>query len=230
MEAVVLAGGLGTRLAHIVPDRPKPMAPVAGKPFLEFILEELVRNGVNHIILAVCYRSEIITGYFGTGFRGVPIEYSVETSPLKTGGAIKKAISLCREERVLIVNGDTFYQIPLKEMHWFAEKSHKAVVIAAKEMTDFSRYGCMDIGENGLITRFREKEFCHRGYINGGIYDMKKTVLERYPEIFSLEEDAFPQLLKQKEIMAFPSEGYFIDIGIPEDYRRAQEDFQRSRA
>lgn len=225
MEAIVLAGGFGTRLAHVVSDVPKPMAPVAGKPFLEYILTDLVENGVSRIVLAVHHKKEIIMEHFGSDFCGVPVDYSVEEVPLKTGGAIKKALSLCKEERVLVINGDTFYQVPLNEMHTFAADRNVPVVIAVKEMTDFSRYGKVDVNENGLVTQFHEKEFCTRGYINGGIYDVARTALDAYPESFSIEEVCFPEMLKNDEIAAFPCDGYFIDIGIPEDYSKAQSDF-----
>ena len=224
MEAIVLAGGFGTRLAHVVSDVPKPMAPVAGKPFLEYILQDLVKNGVSHIIIAVHYKKEVILKHFGTEFCGVPIDYSVEDIPLKTGGAIKKALSLCREERVFVINGDTFYQVPLKEMQAFAVQFGGPVVIAVKKMTDFSRYGKVDVDKNGLVVCFHEKEFCAQGYINGGIYNISRMALDAYPESFSIEETCFPEMLKNREIAAFPCNGYFIDIGIPEDYKRIQRE------
>jgi D-glycero-alpha-D-manno-heptose 1-phosphate guanylyltransferase len=227
MEVIVLAGGFGTRLSHIVSDVPKPMAPVAGKPFLEYILSDAVAQGADHIVIAVHHMKECIMDYFGDHCHGVPISYSVEEHPLKTGGAIKKAMELCTGERAVVINGDTFYGVPLKEMHQFAKQSGKQVVITVKEMTKFSRYGKVDVNSDGLITAFHEKEFCEKGYINGGIYDIAKTALEQYPEAFSIEEVCFPELLKRKEIMAFSSNAYFIDIGVPEDYAKAQVDFQR---
>ena len=229
MEAIVLAGGFGTRLAHVVSDVPKPMAPVAGKPFLEYILQDLVQNGVKHIAIAVHHKKEVIMDYFGTEFCGIPIDYSVEDVPLKTGGAIKKALSLCREERVFVINGDTFYRVPLKEMQAFADGFGGPVVIAVKGMTDFSRYGKVDVDESRIITCFHEKEFCTRGYINGGVYNISRMALESYPEAFSIEEIYFPEILKKRGIAAFPCNGYFIDIGIPEDYEKAQHDFKEDK-
>lgn len=226
MEAIILAGGFGTRLAHIVSDVPKPMAPVAGKPFLEYVLNDVVENGTSHIVIAVHHMRECIINYFGDSFRGVPIDYSIEEQPLKTGGAIKKALTLCEEERVLVMNGDTFYKVPLKAMHDFSASSGKIITIAVKEMTDFSRYGKVDVDADGLITAFHEKQFCRRGKINGGIYDIERTALETYPECFSIEEFCFPEMLKIKEIAAFLSNSYFIDIGVPEDFAKAQEDFK----
>ena len=226
MEAIVLAGGFGTRLAHVVSDVPKPMAPVAGKPFLEYIMNDLVDCGVDHIVIAVHHKKETIMDHFGASFRGVSVEYSIEDTPLKTGGAIKKALAQCREDRVLVINGDTFYKVPLKEMHSFAAEKNVPIVIAVKEMTDFSRYGKVDVDGNDLVTQFHEKEFCERGYINGGIYCVERTALDTYPETFSIEESCFPELLKRGHIAAFRSNSYFIDIGIPEDFERAQADFK----
>lgn len=229
MEAIVLAGGFGTRLAHVVSDVPKPMALVAGKPFLEYILQDLVKNGVDHIIIAVHHKKDIIIKHFGTLFCGVPIDYSVEDIPLKTGGAIKKALSLCREDRVFIINGDTFYKVPLMEMQAFAGRFGGPVVIAVKEMTDFSRYGKVDVDKEGVVTCFHEKEFCAQGYINGGVYNVAKNALDTYPETFSIEETCFPKMLKDRDIAAFLCNGYFIDIGIPEDYEKAQHDFKEDK-
>lgn len=227
MEAIILAGGFGTRLAHVVSDVPKPMAPVAGRPFLEYILQNLIENGVNHIVVAVHHKKEIIIKYFGNEFRGIPIDYSVEDVPLKTGGAIKKALSLCHEKRVFVINGDTFYQVPLGKMQAFADGFGGPIVIAVKEMSGFSRYGKVDVDEKGFVTCFHEKELCAQGYINGGIYSVSKMALDAYPKSFSIEEICFPVMIKKKEIAAFPCNGYFIDIGIPEDYQRAQSHFSQ---
>ena len=226
MEAIVLAGGFGTRLAHIVSDVPKPMASVSGRPFLEYILTDLVQNGVDHIVIAVHHMKETIMNYFGNTYQGAAIDYSVEEIPLKTGGAIKKALSLCREDRVLIINGDTFYKVPLRDMLHHAQNVGTPICIAVREMTNFSRYGKADVSEDGFITAFHEKELCAKGYINGGIYAIEKNVLDKYPQVFSIEELCFPNMLADRKIAAFVSNAYFIDIGIPEDYARAQKDFQ----
>ena len=227
MEAIVLAGGFGTRLSHIVSNVPKPMAPVAGKPFLEYILDDLVENDITHIVLAVHYKKENIIDYFGNHFKSATIDYSIEKTPLKTGGAIKQGLSLCRDDRVLVVNGDTFYKVPYQKMRQFSIKMGKLVTIAVKEMDNFSRYGKIDVDRNGLITAFHEKEFCNKGYINGGIYDIKRSALDLCPDAFSIEDVYFPAILAKGEIQAFPCDNYFIDIGVPEDYEKAQEDFLR---
>lgn len=230
MEAIVLAGGFGTRLAKVVKDIPKPMAPVDKEPFLKYVLNHLVDNGIDKIIIAVGYKKECITSYFGNSYKNVPIVYSDEDSPLFTGGAIKKAMKLCDEESVFIVNGDTFFDINLRDMYSVFNQDNTAIVtIAVKEMTNFSRYGRVDIDENNKITAFNEKVYCEKGLINSGIYLMKKGALDEYPEQFSLENQCFPRLLMDGKITAYIGNGFFIDIGIPEDYEYAQICFRERK-
>lgn len=222
MEAIVLAGGFGTRLAQVVKDVPKPMAPVAGKPFLQYVADDLIGQGVDRMVFAVCYKKECIMDFFGDSYRGAEVLYSVEEEPLLTGGAIKQALELCREKRVFVINGDTFFEIDLHAMRHFSEQVDKKITIAVKEMQDFSRYGRVAVNDVMEVTAFHEKQFCERGYINGGIYDVKRTTLEQYPIKFSMESECFPELLKTQELASFASGGLFIDIGIPEDFERAQ--------
>lgn len=219
MEAIILAGGFGTRLAHILKDIPKPMAKVAERPFLEILFDQLKEQGVKRFILAVGHQKEVIMDYFGDSYEKIPILYSVEDSPLFTGGAVKKALSLCQEDFVYVINGDTYFNVDLSSL-----KSHD-FTIAVKEMTDFQRYGQVMVDSTGKITQMKEKEPCEKGLINGGIYRLPRTVLEECPACFSLENDFFPEILKKKEIYAVESKGYFIDIGIPEDYYTAQAYF-----
>lgn len=230
MEAIVLAGGFGTRLAKVVKDVPKPMAPVADEPFLKYILDDLVVKGIDRIIIAVGYKKEYITNYFGNSYKGVSIIYSDEDSPLFTGGAVKKAMKKCNEENIFIVNGDTFFDINLRDMYYAFNQNDSVIVnIAVKEMRNFTRYGRVDIDKNNKITAFNEKVYCEKGFINGGIYLMKKRILDEYPEKFSLENECFPQLLQDGKIMAYRSSGFFIDIGIPEDYDYAQICFEEKK-
>ncbi len=226
MEAIVLAGGFGTRLAHVVKDVPKPMAPVAGAPFLKYVLDDLVEQGVSRVVLAVCFKKEIIMDFFGNNYRGAEVVYSVEETPLLTGGAIKQGLTFCEDERVLVINGDTYFQTDLKSMRSLSEKVNGKITISVKEMFDFSRYGTVEITDSMEVVSFREKQLCARGYINGGIYDVKRDSLKNYPEKFSMENDCFPEMLKKHDIYAFKSDGFFIDIGIPEDYFKAQEIFR----
>lgn len=225
MEAILLAGGFGTRLKHIVNDVPKPMADISGKPFLEYVLDYLSQEDITRVIMAVHYKKECIMDYFRENYRGISIQYSVEETPLFTGGAVKKALSLCTEDYIWVINGDTYFQVPLKAMKDFCIAEHVCAAIAVKRMTHFSRYGKVEMDENSRITAFCEKAPCEEGYINGGIYYIQKSLLNSYPEKFSLENDCFPQLLKGGKIAGFKSDGYFIDIGVPEDYYAAQDYF-----
>lgn len=222
MEAIILAGGFGTRLAQVVKDVPKPMAPVAHRPFLVYVVEDLISQGVNRIVMAVCYKKECIMDFFGNCYNGVEILYSVEESPLFTGGAIKQALFLCKDTQVFVVNGDTYFSVDFQKMRAFAEEKKTAVTIAVKKMVEFDRYGKVEISEGALVTAFHEKAPCEKGWINGGIYDIKASCLRGYPAKFSLEQECFPKLLELGQIAAFRSDGFFIDIGIPEDYDRAQ--------
>ena len=226
MEAIVLAGGFGTRLSTVVQDVPKPMAPVAGRPFLEYILDDLITNGVTKIILAVHYKKESIVKHFGNCYRNTEILYSVENTPLFTGGAVKKALEICRDSHAFVINGDTYFDVSLAKMVVAAEKSGRPVTIAVKEMTHFSRYGRVSVDKTGAVTAFHEKQPCEVGLINGGIYYLDRKVLSPYPEKFSLEVDCFPNLLCNGGIGAFESQGYFIDIGVPEDFYAAQDYFR----
>ena len=226
MEAIVLAGGFGTRLAQVVKDVPKPMASVCGRPFLEYLLDWLTGQGVDRIVLAVGYKKECVMDWFGREYKGAAVAYSVEDTPLYTGGAAKKALGLCREERVFVANGDSWFPVDLGWMRRDAESSGAPVTIAVKGMKDFSRYGNVAIDSEGFITAFQEKRFCEDGFINGGVYDVARTVLDGYPAAFSIEKDCFPVLVSERKIRAFSDEASFIDIGIPEDYARAQELFK----
>jgi len=223
MEAIILAGGFGTRLSHIVSDVPKPMAPVNGRPFLEYIFDYLVQNKVEHIVLAIGYKGEIIQDYFGNSYRGLEITYSVEDTPLGTGGAIKKAIKCCKESDVFIINGDTYFDVDLFEMKDFHKSKNSNLTIAVKLMSNFDRYGSVVIN-NDRIIKFEEKKKTLEGKINGGIYLINQCIFKSVLETsFSFEQRVLENGCY--DIYAYNSEGYFIDIGIPEDYEKAQKDF-----
>ena len=229
MEAIILAGGFGTRLRHLVSDVPKPMAPVDGRPFLRYLLDDLISKGVERIILAVGYMKECITEYFGSSYRGVEIIYSIEDTPLFTGGAVKQALKHCQQDSIFVFNGDTYFDVDLKAMAAFKEKKAASFVLAACTMQDFDRYGTLELDQTGRILHFREKKATAQGVINGGVYLMDKNFLNNITEqTFSLENDILENVILEKQLFAFINEGYFIDIGVPADYNRAQKDF-RSR-
>lgn len=218
MEAIILAGGFGTRLSTVVSDVPKPMAPINGKPFLELLLEDLEKKGITRVILATGYKKEIIKNYFKDRYKSIEIVYSEEVSPLGTGGAIKKAVVLAKGNDIFIVNGDTFFDIDLEEMYKFHRKNNSKLTLAIKEMENFDRYGSL-ILEGNRIIKFEEKKYIEKGYINGGIYLVnKKLLVEEKEESFSFEKNILENENFRIEKYGYRSEGYFIDIGIPEDY------------
>lgn len=228
MEAIILAGGFGTRLKHIVSDVPKPMAPVNDKPFLEYIFEDLNTKGFKRCILAVGYKSETIINHFGYKYKNIDIVYSFEDEPLGTGGAIKQALSYCDEDYVFIVNGDTFFDCDFVEMKRQFDLNKSDIVIATKEMHNYDRYGTIVIDHQHYITQFEEKKFKKDGLINGGIYLVRSDLLDKFIEKrFSFETNVLESM--DYKMLSVESQGYFIDIGIPEDYYRAQQDFKHGK-
>lgn len=224
MEAIVLAGGLGTRLRSVVSDLPKPMAPIGNKPFLEYILKYLQKNGITRAILSVGYKWETIKEYFGYKWENIELVYSVEDEPLGTGGAIKKAMKQLKTGQVYIINGDTFFDVDLKSLDL---KDNSKLILSLKHMTNFDRYGCVESNDNNLVIAFTEKGYRESGNINGGIYLASKNIFDNYDldEKFSFEE--FMQVNFEKlKISIKVFENYFIDIGIPEDYEKAQNEIK----
>ncbi len=220
-DVIILAGGLGTRLSHVVSDTQKTMAPVNGRPFLYYIAEYLIARGIQKLVFAVSYRSEQIREYFGNEYKGVKILYSEEAEPLGTGGAIKQALELCTSENVFILNGDTFFDVDFPAL----EKRHAAlkadITLSVREVGCRDRSGVVVFDEEGNITAFNEKKAIDRGFINGGVYLVKRSITEKLPDgKFSFETDVMEKLVFR--MAALPSDGYFIDIGVPSDFFRAQ--------
>jgi D-glycero-alpha-D-manno-heptose 1-phosphate guanylyltransferase len=225
MEAIVLAGGLGTRLRSVVADLPKPMAPVAGRPFLAWLLDELAQVGFTKAILAVGYKHETIQQYFGDRHGQMELVYSIETEPLGTGGALKQALTLATAPQVFVINGDTHITLNYQAMRQAHEQAKAKLTIAACAVPDVGRFGAMDIDSQGHVAGFFEKGRTGPGHINGGVYLLAKNLLANHPlpEKFSFENDfLLPNLVAIKPL-AFLTEGAFLDIGVPEDYARAAE-------
>ncbi|EAK4444401.1 D-glycero-D-manno-heptose 1-phosphate guanosyltransferase, partial [Campylobacter jejuni] len=185
MQAIVLAGGLGTRLKSVVQDLPKPMAPINGKPFLAFVLEYLKKQGITEVILSVSYKYELIQECFKDEFDGMKIRYNIEKELLGTGGAIKDALKFIQNQ-AYVLNGDTIFDIDLKKIVLNDSK----ICIALKQMQNFDRYGTVNIDDQGIVTSFEEKVFKKRGLINGGIYLLKKDIFDEFDleKKFSFEE------------------------------------------
>ena len=238
MEAILLCGGLGTRLRSVVSDRPKPMADIAGKPFLHYLVKMLSESGVKHLIFALGYMGEQIEAYFQSGEEyGLSISYSYEDSPLGTGGAIRNALSKVSGENVLVLNADTYLHTDYESLLREQLKNKAAMTIASRKIEDISRYGAILKDENGRILRWNEKMSSDQavaprpGEINGGIYVMQKSLIEKIPEgKQSLENDCIPAWLEDSlYLQAIPSDGYFMDIGIPEDYAQFKEDVESGK-
>lgn len=227
-EAIILAGGLGTRLRSVVNDVPKCMAPVNGIPFINFIVSYLKNEGVTKFIFSLGYKHELITAYLDKTFPELDKHYSIETEQLGTGGAIKKACEFVSGENVLALNGDTLFNI---DIHSFL-KEHKEkaaeCTVALKEMKDFSRYGSVEVNKDDSITAFHEKKYCEKGLINGGIYAMqtKSFLNKNLPTVFSFEKEYLEKFVLDGKVAGFKKDYYFIDIGIPEDYQKFQNDYQ----
>lgn len=231
MQAIVLAGGFGTRLRARVSDVPKPMAPIGGRPFLEFVLDRLQRAGCSRVVLATGYLHEVIEQHFGSSYSGMAVQYSVETQPLGTGGAVLKALHSLPNEPALVMNGDTWLDQDLAAFVTWARSRTPADGVLLRRVDDIARYGSVTLaGEH--ITRFGEKSGSGPGLINAGIYWLHRAGFDRYtfPETFSLENDHFQAHLAELQLRGMVTEAPFIDIGVPEDYDRAQIDIPRSTA
>lgn len=226
MKAVVLAGGLGTRLRERVPELPKPLAPVAGRPFLAWVLDALVRHGFQDIVLSVGYRWELIRTQFGASYRGASITYAVETEPLGTGGAVALAFEsagMAGDEAALVLNGDTFLDLDFAALRAWYGAAPAAAAMVLRAVDDVARYGSVETVA-GRVTGFFEKGRSGPGLINAGVYILQADVFARFGLAgrFGLETDLLQRYCNSLVPLARITDAYFIDIGVPEDYDRAQ--------
>ena len=227
-ECIILAGGLGTRLSSTVPGIPKCMAPVAGKPFLTYVIEYLQQQGLRRYIFSLGYKHEIIEEFLHQQYPHINAVCSVEDSPLGTGGAIRLACEKARDKNVLVVNGDTLFRIQVGPMDYLHTICDADCTLALKPMKNFDRYGVVELNPDCSIKCFREKQFYENGNINGGIYVLKVPgfLAEDRPEKFSFEKDYLEQWDTHRRMYAVVQDEYFIDIGVPEDYARAQQELK----
>ena len=230
MQAVLLTGGLGTRLRSVINDRPKPLAPVAGRPFLEYVVRELAASGIRELVFAVGYRGEMIQEAFGDGSRlGVRISYAFEETLLGTGGAVRNAAPFLTDPYFFVLNGDTFYRMDYGALSRLRGERELDLALVLRRVEDISRYG-EAVLEDGRLARFNEKTGERRpGTINGGVYLMNRALLDEIPPgKVSLEQDLIPAWMREgRRLGGMVSDGYFIDIGVPEDYFRFQEDVEK---
>jgi D-glycero-alpha-D-manno-heptose 1-phosphate guanylyltransferase len=229
-EAIILAGGLGTRLKDTLPDIPKSLAPVNGRPFLEYQLEYLDRWGFGKVVLSVGHLHDQVIRKIGNRYKSIEVEYSIEEEPLGTGGATLKALQHIESYLVFILNGDTYFDVNLQRLYDFRQIKEADLCMTIRYENDTKRYGSVEFDNNNRIVKFFEKgEGPGEGYINGGVYLARKDYLLRFgfPEKFSLEKDFFQKYYLTEEFYALRCFSYFRDIGIPEDLQKAQDEFAR---
>lgn len=229
-EAIILAGGFGTRLRSVVSDVPKCMALIDGKPFLHYLIEFLQKNGIEHFIFSVGYLHEVIENYLFQNYANLNVTFSLEKEPLGTGGAIQLAAGKTSHKNVLVCNGDTFYKTDLNLLCQFHKQKNATCSLSLKPMNNFDRYGVVELNEDDSIKNFKEKQFYETGFINGGVYalNIPGFIEEGLPEKFSFEKDYLEKKVRRMEkkpgIFGIVQNHYFIDIGIPEDYEKAQKE------
>jgi D-glycero-alpha-D-manno-heptose 1-phosphate guanylyltransferase len=223
MEAILLAGGLGTRLHEVTGDRyPKSLAKIDGRPFLHYVVKYLESMGVTRFVFAISHHAQMIIDDITEAFPDLEAAYSIEEQPLGTGGAIKQAMAEVRGEQVIVVNSDSFMEFSLAELVAFAKQNKAPLSIVCTEVDDVSRFGAADIAENGVLNKFFEKGRKGPGYINSGIYLIKKShpLLHALTGRFSFENDILSN--KDEAVYAMKTRGLFFDIGTPDDFKGAQ--------
>lgn len=230
-EAIILAGGFGTRLQSVVSDVPKPMAPVNGEPFLNYLFDYLKCFNIQHVVLSTGYLSDKIINYYQASFKDIHISYTTEVSPLGTGGGIRLAMEKCLENEVLVMNGDSFFDISLSDFYHQHKLADSDCSLALRTVNNAARYGTITLNDSRQIVTFQEKNNIPcAGLINAGIYLIRKSVfMNQTPreQSFSIEKDFFEKNLNDLKLFGFEYTGYFMDIGIPEDYTQIQHDFKK---
>jgi len=229
-EAVILAGGFGTRLQAVLKEVPKAMAPVNGRPFLQYLLNHLDASGIKKVVLSVGHRCEIIIDHFGSQYKSIEIDYAIENEPMGTGGGIRLALEKCSDENVMTMNGDTMFAIDLKDFYKKHLNHNSMISIALRKVEDISRYGSVRTDKNNSVISFGEKSKEKApGLINGGVYFINRQYFlnSGLTGAFSIEKDCFEHWYLKGLIAGFPYDAYFLDIGIPEDYLKAQHEFTK---
>ncbi len=224
MKALILAGGFGTRLRTVINNTPKVMAPVNGKPFLEYILFSLYKSNIEEVVVSVHYLADHIKDYFGNDYKGMSLKYSEEISPLGTGGAIKNSLSYLKNtDNIVVMNGDSFVNCDLLHIVEKHKSSECSISIVVKKLPVSERYGTLEIKDHKIVS-FKEKKSEKDCFINTGIYLISSRIFENHhlPDSFSFEKDFLQKEISSLSINAIHTDSFFIDIGIPADYKKAQ--------
>jgi D-glycero-alpha-D-manno-heptose 1-phosphate guanylyltransferase len=228
VTAAILAGGLGTRLRSRIADHPKVLAPVRGRPYLSYLLDQLATAGVGRVVLLTGYRAEQVRAAFGTGYAGMRLAYSAEPAPLGTGGALRHALPYIPSPTCLLLNGDSYCDVPLSALRDFHARQAADASLVLTRQDDCSRFGRIHVAPGGRVVRFEEKpQGGGPGWVNAGIYFLQRALIEEVPpdRPLSLERDLLPGWLGRRRLWAFPCQGRFLDIGTPESYSRAEAFF-----
>ncbi len=229
-EAIILAGGFGTRLQAVVSDVPKPMAPINNEPFLNYVFDYLLHYKIEHVVLSTGYLADKISEHYKNEFQGIKISYTKEETPLGTGGGIRLAMTKCYTSDVLVLNGDSFFDVNIIDHFNNHISKQSDCSLALRKVDNAARYGTILLGIENAIEMFKEKDNIEQaGLINGGVYILnRKLYLSKTNEAvpFSIEKDFYESRINELHIFGFEYDGYFIDIGIPEDYNKAQTDFK----
>lgn len=229
-EVIILAGGLGTRLKHLLNEKPKSLAIVANKPFLKYIIDLLLRNGVEKFYFALGYQSKLIIDFLISNYPTLNFYYNIESNLLGTGGAIRNVIDLCENDHVLIVNGDTYFELNFEDFFKFHQKNKSNFTIALKLLQNFCRYGTVTLDNSYNLVSFEEKKVVESGLINSGYSIINRSELNRFKKNvnFSFEKDYLEKCIPNKNFYGFIDNSYFIDIGIEEDFNNAQIHFMNN--
>lgn len=225
-EVIILAGGLGTRLKSAVPDLPKCMAPIHNKPFLHYLMSYLQTQPIDRFVFSLGYQAQAIEDWVLEHYAHLNIAFSVEENLLGTGGAIQEALRYCNQNHVWVVNGDTLFTVDMQAQLDFHLKNNACCTLALKPMQNFDRYGVVRHDVTGKITSFEEKKSYDSGHINGGVYLLNKQGYFNLglPKAHSFENEYLKRVVHSEKLYGITYDGYFIDIGIPSDYEKAQDE------
>ncbi len=225
-QVIILAGGLGTRLKDTVPDLPKCMAPINGKPFITYVIEYFQSQGIENFIFALGYKSEMFEDFLASRLPADKYQLSIEKEQLGTGGAVKLSCSKAFKENVLVTNGDTLFKINIGILCGFHLQNNADCTLSLKFMKNFDRYGVVEISNDYSVQLFKEKNYYAEGNINGGLYalNVQTFLQENLPEKFSFEKDYLENFYTKRKMFGVAQDAYFIDIGIPEDYEKANRE------